>query len=71
MGACKKQTRWVTLEELKAAVADKTGLVDDDDVCKHILWRLYDKDVRMKEECNILYFLVNLDSNDVLKPIVR
>ena len=68
MGAWKPATTWVTLEELKKAVADKLGLVDDADVVAHVVALLRAYALRVKEHANIVCFLINLDSKDLLEP---
>ena len=44
----KMPTKWVPLDELKAAAADKIGLVDGYDVCAHIKQKLEHKAFRMR-----------------------
>ena len=70
MGAWKMATKWVPLDELQAAVADKEAMVDDCDVCAHILWRIENKDIRMRGK-TIIYYQINMDSKDLLEPRVH
>ena len=70
MGAWEPATKWVTLAQLKAAVADKLGLVDDADVVARVVALLRAYALRVKEYENIVLFLINLDSKDLLEPRV-